>query len=297
MHFRYFTAIMMIFVMVFMYTATACSASKREIIPLESIEQIDDNNFVCSFDGIEHKLLLYLPENSKGAPLVMMLHGYAESPSIMKRSTCFEEDAVPEGYAVCYVEGTSANSSYVKGWNSGIGINDNRDLEFLISLADHLERQYGLDTDRTFAVGFSNGAFMTYRLAVEASDIFEAVVSVAGMCPEMIWDEREDKITVGLFQISGQKDDVIPKHSDGTADSSLAPAIEDVIDYFASANDLSLISEEDIGKDSIITRYGGSRTGREVWHIFINGGRHSWPSESLTGIDINQLIIEFLDTQ
>lgn len=291
------TALLMSLLLVFVFMVTSCTGPKREIIPLDSFEQIDGERYLCSFDGIEHELLLYLPEESKGAPLVLMLHGFNESPSIMERNTSFEEDAVPAGYAVCYVEGDAEGSSYGKGWNSGIGIDDSRDVDFLASLATRLESEFGLDSKHTFAVGFSNGAFMTYRLAVEASDVFEAVVSVAGMCPEMVWNERSDKLEAGLLQVSGQKDDVIPKYSDGTAASSVAPAIEDVIDYFATANGLSLISEEETGEDSILTRYGGARSGREVWHLFINGGRHSWPSERLTGIDINQLIISFLDVQ
>ena len=292
-----FTAFAMSLIMAATVFGTSCKSNKREIIPLEDVKLTDENTYSCTFDGNEREFTVYLPEETKGAPLVLMLHGFNESPKIMRRNTKFDEDAVPEGYAVCYAKALTASPTFSEGWNSGIGSSDTKDLEFLVSLADYLEKEYKLDTNRTFAVGFSNGAFMTYRLAMEASDVFEAVVSVAGMCPEMVWNERVDKISVGFFQVTGEKDDVVPKHSDGTADHSVAPAVEDVIDYWATANGLELMSEENIGKDSLITKYGGARSGREVWHLFVTGGRHSWSNENLTGINTNQLIIEFLDTQ
>ena len=169
-------------------------AKKREIIPLSGVTHIEDNRYSCTFDDIEHEFILCLPEETKGAPLVLMLHGAGESADVMRRTTEFDEAAVPEGYAVCYVNGAvdKASTHALKGWNAGTAGGENRDTEFLVSLATYLENEYQLDTKRTFAVGFSYGGFMGYRLAVEAPDIFEAAVSVAGIMPLTMWEARRE---------------------------------------------------------------------------------------------------------
>lgn len=274
---------------------TSC-AKKREIVPLSDVQNIEDNKYSCSFDGVDHDFTLYLPENTAGAPLVIMLHGAGESGDVMRRNTGFEEDAVPAGYVVCYVTGAvdPGNSSYGTGWNSGTADGENDDCGFLVSLATYLEDEYKLDTKRTYAVGFSNGAFMTYRLAVEAPDIFEAVVSCAGYMPLQMWEKKEEKSSVSIFEICGENDAAIPKNCDGTAASAIAPAIEDVISYWTEADGLEYLGEETVGNSSTLTRYGNNKN-IKVWYLYVSGGYHSWPQENITGIDTNALILEFLE--
>lgn len=265
---------------------------KREIVSLSDVTLIEDNKYSCTFEDVYHEFILCLPEETKGAPLVLMLHGAGESADIMKNNTAFDETAVPEGYAVCYVTGAvdQAATTPIKGWNAGTVPGENNDTGFLVSLASYLEEEYKLDKKHTFAVGFSYGAFMTYRLAVEAPDIFEATVSVAGVMPMTIWEERAEKASVGIFQISGTNDDIIPR---GEA-SAIAPPIEDVISYWAEADGLELVSEETAGKSSTLTRYASGDGAPQVWHLLVDNGYHSWPNESITGIDTNALILEFL---
>ena len=275
----------------------ASCAPKRDIAPLTDVTKVDEDKYSCSFDGVEHYFLLYLPEQVEGAPLVLMLHGAGDSPEVLRRNSSFEEDAVPEGYAVAYVSAAPDRDNPTAGkvWNSGIGIaTGNDDISFLISLTSYLEKEYKLDSKRTYAVGFSNGAFMVNRLAIEAADIFEAAVSVAGVMPDSVWDQKPDKLHIGFFQITGLSDAVVPKHCDGTAESSVAPAVEDVISYFAEANSLGQAVEEEIGNDSTIIRYEADNKDVSVWHLMVTNGYHSWPSENITGINTNELILEFL---
>ena len=151
--------------------------------------------------------------------------------------------------------------------------------------------------NRVFAVGFSNGAFMTHRLAVEAYDTFTAAVSVAGMMPESVWLNRPEECNIGFFQITGEKDDAVPKYSDGSYKHTKAPAIEEVIGYYVSANKLDYSNSCIVGKNSILEKYSSHCTKKQVWNLFIPGGRHSWPDSSFTGFVTNEIILEFLETQ
>lgn len=267
--------------------------------PLEDVAQEGEGCLVCSFDGVKHRVLLELPEPHEGAPLVLMLHGYGNNAESFRLQTAFEEAALPRGYAVAYVTGAPDPSvpTSATGWNSEAKSEGNRDTEFLCALAHYLQESYSLDSARTYAAGFSNGGFMAHRLAMDAADTFAACVSVGGLMPESVWNARREENAVGFFQITGEKDDVVPKNSDGSARYSRAPAIEDAIEYWAASDGLELKETVPVGNESSLTRYAREGKPQQVWHLVVTDGRHSWPDEGLYGIDTNALILDFLDTQ
>lgn len=267
--------------------------------PLTDVVQGENGAFTCTYAGISHACIADLPEQAEGAPLILVLHGYSGTAESFRSTQHFENAANPRGYAVVYVTGAPDPNDPTSGncWDSGLGQAGNPDTAFLKSLALYLQETYKFDPQRTFAVGFSNGAFMTHRLAMEASDTFAAVVSVAGMMPKQIWESRNSTNSVGVFQITGEKDDVVPKNSDGSAKTAQAPAIEDVMDYWAESNGLSGQASEEIGNGSELIKYTGSDSQKQVWHLRVKNGRHSWPSPDYTGIDTDTLILDYLDTQ
>ena len=266
---------------------------------LESILQDSSGAFSCVFDGVKHSFLLDLPEKCEGAPLVLMLPGYGNTAEAFRTEVHFEQKANAQGYAVAYVTGApdpGAPTSSI-GWHSEIDTEGNRDTEFLIALTKYLQETYLLDQKHTCAVGFSNGACMVHCLAMEAGEFFSAFVSVAGLMPESVWEARRETNALSFFQITGEKDPVVPKNSDGSARYAKAPAIEDVMEYWADSNDLELQETKSIGSGSTLTRYGSGEKPQQVWHLFVKDGRHSWPSEKYNRIDTNALILEFLENQ
>ena len=266
---------------------------------LADVIKTGDNGFICSFEGVKHDFILEMPDEVAGAPLVIMLHGYGNDAKSFKQYTAFDAEATARGYGVVYVTGAPSpeDPTSAIGWNSGIGVSEKNDTGFLCALANYMCETYAFDNTRVFAVGFSNGAFMVHRLALEANDVFSAVVSVAGMMPESVWENRDENCSVGVFQITGEKDDVIPKNIDGSAKYSKAPAIEDVIDYYVRGNALELSEECSTGKKASLEKYRSDNSDKQVWNLIIPDGRHSWPGESATGIKTNELILDFLDTQ
>ena len=264
---------------------------------LSDVEHVKENRFSCRFDGIKHNFILDLPENIDRAPLVIMLHGYGNSAESFRNTVHFEREANELGYAVVYVTGARNPNDPLSsvGWNSGIAAGGNDDVAFLVSLAEYLQREYSLDGKRTFAVGFSNGAFMVHRLAMEAADTFSAFVSVAGLMPVKIWDNRKEVNDISFFQISGEKDDVVPKNSDGSAAHAKDPAIEDVMSYWAGSNRLDHCVSEEIVNGSVLSKCSGEQSPNRVWHLLVKDGRHSWPDKKQNGIDTNRLILAFFN--
>ena len=167
----------------------------------------------------------------------------------------------------------------------------------MVTLVNYLQEEYGFDKTRTYSAGFSNGGFMNHRLAMEAGDTFRACVSVAGKMPDQLWNQRNEKNNISFMQVSGEKDDVVPKKSNGTARYAKDPAIEDVIEYWAASNGLEESEIIDMPKGSVLTKWKSknNESVNQVWHLLVKGGYHSWPTEEINEIEINDLILDFFD--
>jgi len=273
---------------------TGCASANRN---LEDISTNAPNHYVCTYDGVRHDFIVELPENPEGSPLVILLPGAGGTAESFRLDTRFHETACPRGYTVVYVTGAPApgDSTSSVVWNHEGSRSGNDDVGFLTSLVEFIHETYLTDHHHCFAAGFSNGAFMCHRLALEASGTFKAVISVAGTMSGNTWKNRPADCPTNLLQIAGEKDDVIPKLSDGSAKYSKYPAIEDAIGYYSKG--LDTVEVREIGKGSTLTEYFGNDTERQVWFLFVRDGRHSWSAESVTGIDTNRIILDFLESE
>ena len=249
-----------------------------------------DGSFECTYAGEKHKFTLCLPEETgENMPLIIMLHGFGNTPDGFRSQCRMDVDACARGYAVAYAGSATAE------WNSGIGSMERDDVGYISALAKYLQREYGCSADMTFAAGFSNGGFMTQRLAADAQDVFRAVGCVAGMMPKAIWDERAETADIGVLEVYGTKDDVVPMNLTGTAAASVNPAIEDVMDYWAQANGLDKSETVTLSGKAVLTKRTGEGKDNAVWTVVIDEGRHSWPDEKIAGFNVNQLLLDFFD--
>lgn len=278
-------------------TDTAESATERVVLDLEDISETGENVFTCTYDGVEHDFVISLPQESENAPLIVMLHGAGDSAENFRTTSGFDDDALPKGYAVCYASGTvnaKAGRSY-RSWNYGRIEPDYDDVGFIKALVYYLVDEYSLDENHVFCAGFSNGGFMNFRLALEAQDTFLACASVCGDLCKTLWNKRPEKNNVGMLAVIGEIDEAVPKNFDGSAETALDPAIEDVLDYMASSNGLEKQSEGEIGDGSIIYKYGADSNEDIVWGVVVKDAKHGWPTEELNGISVNKLILEFFE--
>lgn len=275
--------------------ALVTGCSKHSVSELESVTRLEaEGHFSCVHKGVSHDFTLYLPDRTEGATLIVMLHPYGSTADAFAYTTKFHETAVPAGYAVVYVTGAAdpEDATASTAWNSGLKAEGNDDVGFLTALAGYLQETYGLSRKQCAAVGFSNGAFMTHRLAVEAGDVFTDVVSVAGMMPQLTWEARPKKTDVNVLQITGEKDDAVPQKRNGSDRFTKAPAIEEVMMFYAGSIDENKITAGTFTDKAELIKYGSGK--HKVNEILIRDGRHSWCDEEFCGFDINRVILDFL---
>src|SRR5665648_103820 len=142
-------------------------------------------------DNLERTFYIHTPlpdDKLLLMPLVIALHGKGasgESMIIVTRGG-FNRLADAEGFIVVYPDAIEKN------WNDGRTdeeVNDRAhrenidDVGFISALIDFMIREYGIDQERVYVTGISNGAVMAYRLGFELSNRIAAIAPVDGNIP------------------------------------------------------------------------------------------------------------------
>jgi polyhydroxybutyrate depolymerase len=166
--------------------------------------------------GRKRTYLTYVPQGlTKGAPLVVVMHGSGENGARMRRATGygFERLADERGFAVVYPDGYEGHWN---GCNAAGDYSANKlsidDVGFLAGLVDRLVAEIGVDPGRVFAAGISRGGHMAFRLALEAPSRFRAVAAVAANVPmpENFKCKPAGQGTSSVMIMNGTKDPLNP---------------------------------------------------------------------------------------
>ena len=125
--------------------------------------------------------------------LVVVLHGglgNAQRIESNESENGLNMDSVAEknGFIVAYLNGTPVTrfmGADKLGWNAGGGCcgqsaeNNVDDVAYVTGAVDYLAGKYGIDRNRVYGMGHSNGAMMTQRLMCETK-LYAAAVAISG---------------------------------------------------------------------------------------------------------------------
>ena len=157
----------------------------------------------------------YLPKGlPKGAPLVLVMHGSGEGPQAIRVGTGygFERLADQHGFAVVYPK------SFGFDWNDCSSIGDTAvdgvradDAGFLAALVEKLVGEIGVDPNRVFATGVSNGGSMALRLALEHPKRYRAVAAALANVPApQNFQCQPVAQTPSVMILNGTEDPLVP---------------------------------------------------------------------------------------
>lgn len=208
---------------------------------------------------------------SKPLPLILNFHGYSDSPEQQAGFSLMSDHAVAEGYVVAYPTGTGA----LKGWNAGAccgsaassGVDD---VAFAEALIEQIAATACIDRSRVYAVGYSNGGFLSHRLACELSDKIAGIASVAGV---MGISPCNPLRSIPVMQIHGTADAIVPYLG------SLASGFPSVDVTMEDWRQRSGCSEQTVMTysqgDATCVAWEGCDS--PVSRCTIEGGGHTWP--------------------
>lgn len=160
------------------------SREPRRAPPSETAERAFRTlNFSCEAGSVDYKL--YVPDGleTRGAPLLLMLHGCTQSPEDFARGTRMNALALERGFVVAYPEQASdRNPNRCWSWfRPGDQKRGQGEPALLAALTQHLTRVHRLDDRRVFVAGLSAGGAMAAVLAHAYPDIFAAMGVHSGL--------------------------------------------------------------------------------------------------------------------
>lgn len=239
---------------------------------------------------------VYFPEEqfaSSPLPILFVLHGGGGDASGMISGTFgrFNQLADLNGFIVVYPEG------FEKQWNDGRivpGIatawDENiDDVGFIAEIAERLQSEFNIATDRIFTTGISNGGFMSSRLLCDRSDLFRGGAIVTATLGEDHLPNCNPTNPNSVLVINGTDDPIVPYEGGpvnilgSTRGNIMSTA--DYMEFWATENGCTstplitdLPDNEDDGTTVQLYTYPSCTNGSTLQLYRIEGGGHTWPS-------------------
>lgn len=242
----------------------------------------------------ENPYTLVVPDaaaSGEPLPLVILLHGYGANKEIQLGYFGLEPLAKDRGFLLAVPDGDT-NALSQQYWNAtdaccsgGDGSGEPDHVAMLRALIGDVSQSHAVDPDRVYFIGHSNGGFMSYRMACDASDLVAAVVSLAGAT----WADPEKcspESAVSVLQIHGTADETI-LYDGGDILGSAYPSAADTVRQWAGLNSCGEPTDPIVNDDNTLDLeatidaadtavYGvpGCPDGVDVELWTINGGSH-----------------------
>lgn len=254
-------------------------------------------NGTMMHDGIARTYKLYVPAIYSGntaVPLLFNFHGYTSNSNEQMFYGDFRNIADTANFLVVHPQGT-LDANNTTHFNVGWGGSSVDDVGFTEALLDSLSAAYSIDQNRIYAVGMSNGGFMSFRLACELSNKIAAVGSVTGsMLPSTLLNCNASH-PMPVIQIHGTTDATVPYNGS----TGWTAPVANVLNHWATFNNCSPVPtivnvpNTNLSDGSTVEKYtyDNGDNCSEVVHFKVTNGQHTWPGSIFnlagTNYDIN----------
>jgi polyhydroxybutyrate depolymerase len=211
---------------------------------------------------------------TKRTPVVFVFHGYTMTASGIATATHFKDVADKRGFIVAFPSGL--NNSFNAGDCCGTAVSDNvDDVAFTRDMITAIDSDYCVDPKRVFSAGFSNGGFLSYRLACDLADKIAAIAPVAGGL-RIATAACNPKRPVPVLHVHGTSDIVVPYNGGGVGN---AKPVSESIDAFKTKNTCAAGAGKVVyTKDDVsCTLWGSCAANADVELCTVTGGGHQWP--------------------
>jgi polyhydroxybutyrate depolymerase len=233
---------------------------------------------------------IHVPQRSApkgGYPILFAFHGGGGEGAKIATLMKFDPYADARGFIVVYPDGLDRH------WNDGRDSIKNKsdDIGFVTALLDDLKRRYPVNANKVFAVGISNGAVFSQRVACELSDRFTAIAAVSGSLAADLAPSCHPARPISVLQIAGTADPIMPYDGGavrkilGMGEGGNVLSVRDTVVLWAEKDGCAAPSEPE--RLALITQPDGTAVTKQsyaqcqgsatVTLLSIEGGGHAWP--------------------
>ena len=290
------------------------------------------NMKTLTWGGQERQYLEYVPTTYSAetpAPVLFMLHGLGDDATNFFNATDVRAVAEQHGWIVVCPQALDFDLQTPLGgydfgtsWNAGITVTvqieiygmpfsfdvtvnpDADDSGFLMATLETLDEEYVIEPDSVFVAGFSLGACMSHRMAIEHGDRINAIAAVSGVVGNDM-DELTPAANINVLEIFGTSDEMISYdnaeislQSYGT--HSIGLPAEATVEYWRNFNQCAetAVFEQypDLVNDGLtfeMYSYMDGANDSRVSFIKVNNGLHRWYMAGNNDISYTEEIAKF----
>lgn len=231
-------------------------------------------------DGQTRTYTYYTPTNwtsEQSVPLLMVLHGLTQTGLGVMNITKFNEIAESEGFIAVYPDGLE------NAWNAdmNVTVSSADDKGFLERLVQHFLNNFNVDESRVYFTGFSNGGFMSHKMACESELCIAGIATVSGNMSSTVYENCNPLRPTSVLHIHGTADAVVSYFGSPTTGVSVDASMEKWRNYLGCSS--NPITENMPNPDLLdlssptLYKYVNCVGNHELQLVRITGGGHQWP--------------------
>lgn len=254
--------------------------SRTLAVPCPNAANSESTETCIQYGEVERCWLVYVPEGIGANPaLVVDIHGYSGCAYQQEETSGWRDIAGREKMVVVYPQGlqdladsTDKNPS----WNAGLCCGASQELDvddmgFLKAMLVNLEESYGIDQQRMYWSGHSNGCSMAQRMATDASEL---VASVGCMSMYRMSELSGSYSAVPVIFVHGTGDLVVRYEAFEMEEGGQQfGAVENIKDW-AGFNGCDSVAQTTQGEGFVATTYSNCARDTEVKLISLPGVGH-----------------------
>lgn len=290
--------------------------------------------YTIKHDGIDREYVLFVPQNYNNTPtpLMFVLHGMNQDIRSWCNMFDFQTLADSSNFIIVLPQAMEDSATfpmvgvYHLGpvWNTGISIDTSifsfpikftpgehtDDVGFLFNLVDTIKAGFNIDNRKVCFAGFSLGAFMCQRLAMEqTSKTISYIASVSGTLAKS-FNNQTPHVPVSVLHIHGTADEIVNyntgnltfTYNNFNLDVSVGLSAPNLVNFWV-VNDYcgrtpKQSSYPNTCEDGITFErydYSNGSSGNKVSFIVANQGQHAWYEKPDNDIDYFEEIFAFIN--
>lgn len=268
-------------------TSTSTTSTTSTTVPepvinyTDVIDPVDPNLHTLTIDNQRPRTYRLVVPNSYTSevpsPLLFAFHGLGGSAATFEMALQLAQFSQGMNFILVTPNGWGSEAGAQNSWNAGrccAPSNNNAidDVAFVKAILHSVSKSYLIDSSRVWAMGFSNGGMMSYRLACDLSEKFTAIAVGGGV---LVVDSCSPPKPVSIIHLHGNLDTTIP--IDGGGQFNIPP----VINAFKRVNS----ANQCYALEFLVTSDSNSETtsaicddGTEAKLVNYFDQAHNWPS-------------------